>query len=136
MFRAQSGYTSLFLQFFISFRRVVGEVIGCSGDDANLGHNFVLSHRNCNSAKRDRLASEYHLRAWVERNLSSSDYLAEQFERIAMLHNLQSTIRIAHWAYNAAATISGLTWHARNTLVPLGDDWQKLLSPNRDTASA
>jgi len=34
----------------------------------DLGHNFVLAHRECNSAKRDLLASEEHLDAWAERN--------------------------------------------------------------------
>jgi len=34
----------------------------------DLGHNFVLAHRTCNSAKRDLLASEEHLTTWVRRN--------------------------------------------------------------------
>src|SRR5260370_8174572 len=36
----------------------------------DLGHNFVVAHRECNAAKRDRLASEEHLSAWVVRNRS------------------------------------------------------------------
>jgi hypothetical protein len=99
----------------------------------DLGHNFVLSHRECNSAKRDRLASEEHLRSWVERNRSFGDRLAMEFDRIEMLHNLPSTTRIAHWAYSAASTISGLTWHARETLVPLRGDWRALLTQAPDT---
>ncbi len=100
----------------------------------DLGHNFVLSHRDCNAAKRDRLASEEHLHAWVERNRSLGDRLAIEFDQIEILHNLPSTTRIAYWAYNAASTISGLTWHARETLVPLRGDWQALLTMEPDAA--
>ena len=67
----------------------------------DLGHNFVLSHRECNSAKRDRLASEEHLSAWMDRNRSFGERLAIEFDRIEVLHNLSSTTRIAHWAYSA-----------------------------------
>ena len=100
----------------------------------DLGHNFVLAHRNCNLAKRDRLASEEHLQAWVERNRSLGARLATEFDRIEMLHNLPSTTRIAYWAYSAASTICGLTWHTRETLVPLRGDWQALLTMEPETA--
>jgi hypothetical protein len=100
----------------------------------DLGHNFVLSHRECNSAKRDRLASEEHLSAWMDRNRSFGGRLAIEFDRIEVLHNLPSTTRIAHWAYSAASTTSGLTWHARERLVPLLGNWQEILTPGADTA--
>jgi 5-methylcytosine-specific restriction endonuclease McrA len=32
----------------------------------DLGHNFVLAHRECNAAKRDLLASEEHLSSWMD----------------------------------------------------------------------
>jgi hypothetical protein len=94
----------------------------------DLGHNFVLAHPQCNSAKRDRLASEDHLAAWVERNGSFGKTLGEEFDRVGVLHNLPSSTRIAHWAYFSASVISGLTWHARDTLVPLKGEWLALLS--------
>jgi hypothetical protein len=35
---------------------------------ADLGHNFVLSHTQCNSDKSDYVAAERHLAAWSQRN--------------------------------------------------------------------
>ena len=94
----------------------------------DLGHNFVAAHRECNAAKRDRLASEEHLSAWVERNRQFGQRLATEFDRSGVLHNLMSTTRIAHWAYGAASLSAGLTWHDKNTLVPLRGDWANLLA--------
>jgi hypothetical protein len=97
----------------------------------DLGHNFVLAHRECNSAKRDLLACEEHLSAWVERNRSYGDELGKQFERLGVVHNLSSTTRIAHWAYSSASISSALTWRAKEALVPLQGEWLTLLGANR-----
>ena len=94
----------------------------------DLGHNFVLAHRDCNAAKRDRLASEDHLGAWVDRNRVCGENLVSEFESIGMLHNLSSTTRVARWAYSAASAISGLAWQEREMLVPLSGDWKTLLA--------
>jgi hypothetical protein len=93
----------------------------------DLGHNFVLAHRECNGAKRDRLASEEHLAAWVERNRAYAEPLQLEFDRLGMLHNLGSTNRIARWAYSSAATIAGRAWHAQNVLLPLTGAWRDIL---------
>jgi hypothetical protein len=93
----------------------------------DLGHNFVVAHRKCNSDKRDRLASEAHLSAWVERNRSFGAGLADEFNKLGVIHNLGSTTRIAHWAYSRAATTSGLTWQAAEMLIPLRGEWAQLL---------
>jgi hypothetical protein len=94
----------------------------------DLGHNFVVAHRKCNSDKRDRLASEGHLSAWVERNRAFGDGLADEFTRLGVIHNLRSTARIAHWAYSRAANTSGLTWQQGETLVPLRGEWLEFLA--------
>jgi HNH endonuclease len=94
----------------------------------DLGHNFVLAHRECNSAKRDLLASEEHLVAWVTRNRVLGGRLAREFDTVGVLHNQPCTNRIAHWAYSSASTVSGLTWTARENLVPLTGHWQELLA--------
>jgi hypothetical protein len=93
----------------------------------DLGHNFVLADRECNSAKRDQLASEDHLAAWAERNRVHGETLGHQFDRLGMLHNLHSTERITRWAYGAVFAGSGLTWKANQTLVPLEGEWSRLL---------
>lgn len=94
----------------------------------DLGHNFVAAHRECNAAKRDRLASEEHLEAWVERNHRFGKGLASEFDRLGVIHNLTSTNRIAHWAYSTTSGSAGLTWHAKETLVPLLGEWSSLLA--------
>jgi hypothetical protein len=94
----------------------------------DLGHNFVVAHRKCNSEKRERLASEEHLSAWVERNHLLGNVLGEEFNRLGVIHNLPSTARIAHWAYSRAASTSGLTWQQGETLVPLRGEWLELLA--------
>jgi hypothetical protein len=94
----------------------------------DLGHNFVLAHRECNSAKCDLLASEEHLVAWVERNRMQGEMLAREFDRLGVLHDLRATERIAHWAYSRASDGGALTWKSKKTLVPLNGEWSHLLA--------
>jgi hypothetical protein len=94
----------------------------------DLGHNFVVAHRKCNSKKRELLASEEHLSAWVERNREWGQGLGDEFNRLGVIHNLRSTARIAHWAYSHAANTSGLTWQEGEMLVPLRGEWLQLLA--------
>ncbi len=94
----------------------------------DLGHNFVLAHKECNSEKRDRLASEEHLAAWVDRNQKHGAALGREFDRLRVLHSLPSTIQIARWAYGSVSMADGLTWKARETLVPLRGDWARFLA--------
>lgn len=93
----------------------------------DLGHNFVLAHKECNCAKRDLLASEEHLGSWVERNPTYGDELGKESDRLGVIHNLSSTIRIAHWAYSSASVASGLTWQTKQSLVPLRGEWLTIL---------
>ena len=94
---------------------------------SDLGHNFVLAHRECNSARRDLLASENHLASWVERNRAHGQALEGEFDRLRVLHSLSSTMRIARWAYSSVSSASGLTWKAKDNLVPLTSEWDRLL---------
>jgi hypothetical protein len=43
----------------------------------DLGHNFVLADRRCNTKKRHRLAAK-HLSAWVTRNVNMGSKLASE----------------------------------------------------------
>ena len=93
----------------------------------DLGHNFVLAHAECNSQKRDLLASEEHLAAWTDRNKRAGAELSQAFDRAGVLNNLPSTNRVAAWAYPRAANTGGLTWNRKNDLVPLRGGWSSLL---------
>jgi hypothetical protein len=46
----------------------------------DLGHNFVLAHRDCNLHKKDHLAARDHLARWTERNDRGRD-LTAAFDR-------------------------------------------------------
>jgi len=93
----------------------------------DLGHNFVLAHPECNLAKRDLLASEEHLAAWVERNHAYGDALGHEYDRVRVMHDITSTKRIARWAYASASTTGGLTWKSKQDLVVLTGEWDRLL---------
>lgn len=93
----------------------------------DLGHNFVLVHPDCNNAKRDRLAAEKHLSAWVQRNEDFGVPLSHEFDRLAFPHNLSTTRQIARWAYESTANANGLAWVSKQELVPLSGEWRQLL---------
>ena len=93
----------------------------------DLGHNFVLAHPDCNSAKRDRLAAERHLSTWVGRNEEFGLALSDKFDRLAFPYNLHTTRQIARWAYESTANVNGLTWATKQELVPLTGKWRQLL---------
>lgn len=99
----------------------------------DLGHNFVLSHRKCNSDKSDRLASEEHLESWVQRNEEHRMILAIAFDEIGVMHSLGCSLRIAHWAYARAANSGGLAWLAADEMVPLDRTWLTLLERSAGT---
>jgi 5-methylcytosine-specific restriction endonuclease McrA len=60
--------TCLYCQKKLSKQSQVDHFIPWSRYSADLGHNFVLAHDQCNNAKSDYLAAEKHLAAWAERN--------------------------------------------------------------------
>lgn len=92
----------------------------------DLGHNLVVAHRDCNSAKRDLLAAEDHLVTWMARNHDHGTALTTRFEQVGVAHSLPSTLRIARWAYGRTAISGGLTWRAKNDLVELTGAWAEL----------
>jgi len=47
----------------------------------DLGHNFVLADSSCNAQKRDRLPAYDHLAAWVERNTTYGDEIADALQK-------------------------------------------------------
>jgi len=93
----------------------------------DLGHNFVLAHASCNSAKADHLAAADYLAAWAERSAQHRVYLADEFTLHGVLHDLPTSVRIANWAYQQTFDGGGLTWRMSDDLVPLPMDWQQPL---------
>jgi len=97
----------------------------------DLGHNFVLAHKSCNSAKSSRLPAGDHLSAWVRRNLDHGAVLGREFDRVGMANRLEASLRIAEWAYTRVESAAGLTWRNGEVLVPLTRDWREKLGGAR-----
>jgi 5-methylcytosine-specific restriction endonuclease McrA len=96
----------------------VDHFISWSRYPADLGHNFVLADRRCNSQKRDRIPAYEHLCSWAERNAKYGEQLSADFQNRGIISNLEASRRIAHWAYVQPKRLpalrgSGLTrwWH-------------------------
>ena len=94
----------------------------------DLGHNFVLAHKTCNSNKRDFLAAEEHLEGWVERNDLHGRKIGQFFDQARVANNLESSISIANWAYSQTASVNGLVWLAEKEYCHLDSRWKLLLA--------
>jgi hypothetical protein len=105
----------------------VDHFISWSRYPVDLGHNFVLADKRCNSQKRDRLPSYEHLCTWVERNHKHGIQLTEEFNRQGITANLAASERIAHWAYAQTEAANGLTWLRGEELIPLASSWRSQL---------
>jgi len=91
----------------------------------DLGHNFVLAHAKCNSAKSDLLADVPHLTRWIERNDRDGAALANLFDEKRVLHDKDTTLRVADWAYESTARASGMVWIEGRNMRPLDPDFRR-----------
>ena len=80
---------------------------------SNLGHNFVLADRACNTDKSDLLADFSHRDHWQGRNESGGRDLAEAFASCGIVTDLAVSQGIARWAYQRAEATSAVVWVAR-----------------------
>lgn len=96
----------------------------------DLGHNFVLAHSGCNRSKSDYLAAELHLSAWLVRNRELRGELAWRFDRDGIVHDLPSSIQVAHWAYSQQAATHGRLWVRNKTMAPITSQWPALFLGN------
>lgn len=108
-------------------RSEVDHFIPWSRYPVDFGHNFVLSHNNCNTQKGDHLAAYDHLKKWHDRNILYGDKLAAAFQKRNIIHNQQASLRITMWAYEQAQIAGSLVWLERNELVELSPGWRELL---------
>jgi hypothetical protein len=91
----------------------------------DLGHNFVLAHNGCNSAKTDYLAAENHLVAWIERNRQHQAELQSRLVEAALPCDLTATVQIAKWVYQQTETANGQVWVTEKVLKHLGPNWSR-----------
>jgi hypothetical protein len=74
-----------------------------------LGHNFVLAHAGCNSAKAYHLAASVHLGRRVERNQTAAAFLQEPFDQGLIVHRARKSEGIASWL--TRRPLPDVRWH-------------------------
>ncbi len=92
----------------------------------DLGHNFVLAHQSCNLAKSDTLASIKHLERWWDRNEIFGKELGASFDLKNLIHDIDATMEIGHWAYRMAERSGAQVWVAPDQYEKLGPDWKTI----------
>jgi hypothetical protein len=85
----------------------------------DLAHNFVLAHPGCNRSKSDTLAARVHLERWLHRLIRHQEDLTEIGLEAGLVTNGDVVRRVAHWAYNNAATAQANAWIAANDYTPI-----------------
>ena len=112
----------------ISGQGEVDHFIPWSRYPIDLGHNFVLAHKSCNSSKSNMLASIAHLERWVQRNYMYGDDLSEQFNQLGIVHNLETSASVAKWAYQQAEITHSHLWVAKDRFEKIGGGWGEIFS--------
>lgn len=92
----------------------------------DLGHNFVLAHKRCNLDKRDLLAAAPHLERWWRRNEDHGTWLSNELGDYFVC-DLNATARVARWSYRRALENGSQSWLSIKQVVPLSDEFQRLL---------
>lgn len=111
----------------VSERGDVDHFIPWSRYPIDLGHNFVLSHGACNRQKQDHIAHERHLEAWALRNDHHDAAMRQFFDSVYVPYDKRRSHRVARWAYESVALNGSLVWTEAQVLVPLGDEWRRIL---------
>ncbi|MBO2660797.1 HNH endonuclease [Shewanella algae] len=83
----------------------------------DLGHNFVLAHKDCNQNKRALLAAEIHRDAWFEQNIIAHSGLIQQECASFMAADAQRSVAITTWAYQQAHADGSRLWLGINQFV-------------------
>ncbi len=93
----------------------------------DLGHNFVLAHKGCNSSKSDLLAAEEHLERWMHRSQVYKHELEDGFDQLNVLHSWPTTHSIARWAYHQSHQAGRQVWVEKKIIRPLSGAWNGIL---------
>jgi hypothetical protein len=93
----------------------------------DLGHNFVLADRACNSKKRDPLPAIGHLAAWTERNERFGGEIQTALDERGVITELAASDQVVRWAYAQAEAANALTWTRGDEIVALDARWRSLL---------
>jgi hypothetical protein len=117
----------LYCQKALTRQTQVDHFIPWSRYPADIGHNFVLAHSQCNNAKSDHLAAEKHLAAWIERNRLRQEELQTRLRAEALPCDPVASLQIATWAYQETEKVNGHVWVIRSLLQHLSPTWRECL---------
>ena len=76
----------------------------------DMGHNFVLADKSCNSAKSNILATQNFHEKWLLRNIEYDDFLTMEMSKLGFLSNAERSKNIADWAYSQAKINNAPYW--------------------------
>jgi len=93
----------------------------------DLGHNFVLADHICNASKSDFLADVTHLETWRQRNTGQGSELAGLFKDAGIFSDLDTSVQVAAWCYEATERAGGQVWVGPKELRTLGANWRACL---------
>ena len=93
----------------------------------DLGHNFVLAHKQCNGAKSDMLAAEEHLHRWAGIQKDHGAGLMNAFQERGIISELSVSLRVTQWAYAQTFQTNGMTWRRGKELAHLSEQWAETL---------
>jgi 5-methylcytosine-specific restriction endonuclease McrA len=127
LMEVQDG-TCLYCQKKLSKQAQVDHFIPWSRYPADLGHNFVLAHDQCNNAKSDYLAAEQHLAAWAERNRLHQKLLQSRLQEAELPCDWSASVQIAIWVYQQTEKANGQVWVEDKVLQHLSPVWPQCLS--------
>lgn len=106
-----------YCQKAIKHNAEVDHFIPWSRYPVDLGHNFVLAHKDCNQNKRAFLAAEVHRDSWYEQNIiKHGKTLSDVFSPIMTVDSARS-VAITTWAYQQAAQDGSRLWKGINEFV-------------------
>jgi hypothetical protein len=126
LFDVQKGLC-LYCQKPLPRQTHVDHFIPWSRNPADLGHNLVQSHIQCNIDKSDYVAAEQHLEAWAQRNADSRDELNERLIEATLPCDPAATIQVVRWIYHQTEKANGQVWVARREMKHLSPGWEQCL---------
>jgi len=126
LFDVQKGLC-LYCQKPLPRQTHVDHFIPWSRYPADLGHNFVLAHTQCNNDKSEYVAAESHLAAWSQRNADSRDEMNERLIEASLPCDPTATVQIARWVYNQTEKANGQVWVAKSVMEHLSPGWEQCL---------
>jgi hypothetical protein len=109
----------------------VDHFIAWSRYPADLGHNLVFAHPDCNASKRDFLAHPTHIENRHRTHIERAGEFAQRFDALSLPHDAERTRAIAWWAYEHGEGTGAHVWIKGKSFARLEREWRKVLGRGR-----